>query len=251
MRRITTDSGPPWRLACEKCLRPSVSRNCGVNTPVIGSRIALVCTASRLTATSSFACTRRSRLSMRASTSGASAVLPMKSLAPESRARFLVVSFSSPEITTTGICLMRASPLPRMRAEQAEAVELGHRQVGEHHHDRLVGLHRDPAGLAVGFLAHREVRLQDALERGAHELRVVDQEHRALRDVAGGRHAIYSDRSTTIRRLILALMKSSNTPGSSANGMVRAISLSSGGLRSLASRRPDRFADVRSSCRPS
>ena len=35
---------------------------------------------------------------MRASTSGASAVLLMKSLAPESRARFFVASFSAPEI---------------------------------------------------------------------------------------------------------------------------------------------------------
>src|SRR5262245_7040613 len=125
MRRITTDSGPPWRLACEKCLRPSVSRNCGVNTPVIGSRMAVVFTASRLTATSTFASTRRSRLSMRASTSGASAVLPMKSLAPESRARFLVVSFSSPEITTTGIALMRASPLPRMRDSSPKPSSFG------------------------------------------------------------------------------------------------------------------------------
>src|SRR5688572_7300589 len=113
MRSMRIESGPAWRCACENSLRPCCSRECGVSTPVSGSRSASCSTARRLVSASWLACTRRSRLSMRASTSGASAVLPMKSLAPASRARVLVDGSSSPEITTTGSSRMRLFPEAR------------------------------------------------------------------------------------------------------------------------------------------
>src|SRR5882672_931413 len=54
-----------------------------------------------------------------------SLVLVMKSFAPAARARFLVASSSSPEITITGIVLMRGSWELRMRSSRAKPSSLG------------------------------------------------------------------------------------------------------------------------------
>src|SRR5882672_5764909 len=51
--------------------------------------------------------------------------LMMKSFAPAARARFLVASSSSPEITITGIVLMRGSWELRMRSSRAKPSSLG------------------------------------------------------------------------------------------------------------------------------
>src|SRR5437868_6051102 len=120
--------------------------------------------------------------------------------------------------------------------EQAEAIQLRHVEVGKHHDDRRIALDGRPRGLAIGRLPHVERAAQDGGESGAHELRVVDDQHALLRLLGRRRQGAYSERSTTIRRLTLALMKSSNTPGSSRNGIVRHISFRSGGFRSLARR---------------
>src|SRR6185503_10976960 len=65
---------------------------------------------------------------------------------------------------------------------------------------------------------------------GPEPLAVLD---RAAVEIPVARHSL---QSTTTRRLTFALMKSSNTPGSSRSAMVRAISLRCGGFRSVASR---------------
>src|SRR5262245_14685439 len=49
----------------------------------------------------------------------------MKSFAPAARARFLVASSSSPEITITGMLLTRGSPDLRMRSSKAKPSSLG------------------------------------------------------------------------------------------------------------------------------
>src|SRR5262245_29877730 len=54
-----------------------------------------------------------------------SVVLVMKSFAPAARARFLVASSSSPEITITGMVLMRASCEVRMRSSSWKPSSLG------------------------------------------------------------------------------------------------------------------------------
>jgi hypothetical protein len=68
-------------------------------------------------------------------------------------------------------------------AQQAEAVELRHVEVGEHHDDRAVFLDRLPGGVAVDGLQDHEARSQNAVERGADELRVVHDEYTLLRSV--------------------------------------------------------------------
>src|SRR5262249_55167642 len=69
------------------------------------------------------------------------------------------------------------------QAQQAVAVELGHVEIGEHHDDRAVFLDRLPGGVAVDGLQDDEARSQDAVERGADELRVVHDEYTLLRGV--------------------------------------------------------------------
>ena len=54
--------------------------------------------------------------------------------------------------------------------EQAETVELGHVEVGEHHDDLRVAFDRLPRRLAVAFLAHRERGAEDRGKSGADEL---------------------------------------------------------------------------------
>src|SRR4051812_14476502 len=119
--------------------------------------------------------------------------------------------------------------------EKPEAIELRHVEVGHHHDDRRIALDGLPACLAVGDFAHGEGGAEDAIEGSADELGVVDDQDPFFRDVAGGRHQ--AARSTTTRPRICEAMKRSNTEGSSAKGIVCAISFSRGGRRSPARRR--------------
>src|SRR5258708_1761780 len=119
--------------------------------------------------------------------------------------------------------------------EQLEAVELRHVDVGDHHDDGGIALDGLPAGFAVGAFAHREGRAEDAVESGADELRVVDDQDFLVGNVASLSHQ--EARSTTMRPRIWALIKRSKTDGSSSKGIVCAISLRAGGRRSVASRR--------------
>src|SRR5690242_8050906 len=62
---------------------------------------------------------------MRERISVPSVVLVMKSFAPAARARFLVASSSSPEITITGMLLTRGSCEVRMRSSRAKPSSFG------------------------------------------------------------------------------------------------------------------------------
>ena len=96
-----------------------------MKAPVSGSCVACSATACLLTSSSRLAETRRNTLFSRESTSGASADLPMKSVAPASRARSLLPASSLPEITTTGSSRMRWSVALRMRLMSAKPVSFG------------------------------------------------------------------------------------------------------------------------------
>src|SRR5712664_650048 len=134
---------------------------------------------------------------------------------------------------------VRGAPDP---FQQAEAVELGHVDVGDDHDDRRIGLDGLPAGLAVGHLAHFERGAEDPVESGADELGVVDYQDPLFRDVALRHQAAMS---TTMRPRTWALMNASNAEGSCSKGIVRTISFSAGGRISVASRRQ---TSSRSSC---
>ena len=74
-------------------------------------------------------------------------------------------------------------------AEQPEAIQLRHVEVGEHHDDGGIGLDRKPGRLAVRRLDDVERRFQDVSEGGADEPRVIDHQH-AFLQVGRRRHRL-------------------------------------------------------------